>query len=538
MEIKVKGHSGCHIDIVNEGNNLRIHKWSKDPKYLARLTKQAEKQQDAYKDEYQHIRIPQIFNLERNDEHVLINMEYVYSRNFIEFFETAGFEQIDYFIKALVLFIEKELKASPVKRVPTSVTLDKFYDVETKVNANPLLSSDPEIQRLIALSRQQMEKFAIKPTVELPIGICHGDLTFSNILFNGNNYYLIDFLDSFIESPLLDIVKIRQDSSHLWSQLMYTNPYDKLRLKIVCEKIDKEIDAYGERYQWYRDYYTIYQLLNLLRILQYAKEEKVITYLKEEIGKVLEEKETVVETAIVEVEQRHKDQFSLIVPAAADTEDETLPYVFNLNEKGIMLCIDAILGLNTGKFNRIYYTVLRKHVERFCIDEMMKLQFKRLGLNNISVVILDEPTVSQTETLYQTIMKANIEGAIFIKDADGYYNADVSRANGIALFPLEQMDIVNPKNKSYVSVDDMYYITNVIEKKVIGHYFNAGGSCFEDASLFCKYYEQLKAKYPKVYVSHIIYQMLLDRYQFRPIEVEHFKDWGNTSLYEYYLQQK
>ena len=47
----------------------------------------------------------------------------------------------------------------------------------------------------------------------IPVGTCHGDLTFSNILFNGNNYYLIDFLDSFIESPLLDIVKLRQDTA-------------------------------------------------------------------------------------------------------------------------------------------------------------------------------------------------------------------------------------------------------------------------------------------------------------------------------------
>ncbi len=65
----------------------------------------------------------------------------------------------------------------------------------------------------------------------MPVGICHGDLTFSNMLFNGNNYYLIDFLDSFVESPLLDIVKLRQDSAYLWSQLMYIHDYDKIRLK-------------------------------------------------------------------------------------------------------------------------------------------------------------------------------------------------------------------------------------------------------------------------------------------------------------------
>lgn len=538
MEIKVKGHSGCAIEIVSEGNNLRIHKWTEDPKYLSRLYKQAEKQIEASKEEYQHIRIPHIFNVEKDEKHVLMNMEYVYSRNFIEFFESAGFEQIDYFIKALVLFLEKELKASPVQSIPTSITYEKYLDVEKKVAENVHLSSDEEIKKMMAKCRVLFEEFDRKKTIEIPVGLCHGDLTFSNILFNGNNYYLIDFLDSFIESPLLDIVKIRQDSAHLWSQLMYENPYDKLRLKIVCEKIDREIDAYGKQYAWYRDYYEIYQLMNLLRVLQYAKEEKVIAYLKCEIGKMLVDKQ---ETSPIEQtisSQSSNGKFSLIVPAAADTSDDTLPYVFNLNNKGVMLCVDAIRGLNLEVFDDIYFTILRKHVEKFSVDEMLKLQFRHLDLKNVHIVILDEPTISQTETLYQTIKKANIQGSIFIKDADGYYDAEVKRDNSVAIFPLEQMDIVNPKNKSYVSVDDMYYITNVIEKKVIGHYFNAGGSCFEDATLFCEYYVKLRAEFPKVYVSHIIYQMLLDRYKFRPTEVKNFTDWGNSKLFDYYLIQK
>lgn len=536
MELKVKGHSGCAIDIVNEGNSLRIHKWSRDPKYLSRLAKQAAKQQEAAKDEYQHIRVPQIYNIEKDDQHVLINMEYVYSRNFIEFFEGAGFEQIDYFIKALKLFLDKELKQSPVQRVPTSITLEKFYDVEKKVNGNPILANDSEIQRLMTLSRLKFENFAQQATVDLPMGICHGDLTFSNILFNGNNYYLIDFLDSFIESPLLDIVKIRQDSAHLWSQLMYTNPYDKLRLEIVCEKIDREINAYGEKFSWYKDNYIIYQLLNLLRILQYAKEENVIKYLKEEIEKVLNVKQHQENFEGKQNIERSCDAFSLIVPAAADTDDDTFPCIFNFNDKGMMLCVDAIRGLNTEIFDNIYFTILRKHVEQFAIEDILKLQFKRIGLHNVHIVVLDEPTISQTETLYQTIKKEHIEGSIFIKDADGYYDAEVKKGNSVAIFPLEQMEIVDPQHKSYVSVDDMYYITNIIEKKLIGRYFNAGGSCFEDASVFCCYYEKLKKMNPKVYVSHIIYQMLLDRNLFRPIEVQNYADWGIHCSYDYMLK--
>lgn len=124
----------------------------------------------------------------------------------------------------------------------------------------------------------------------LPIGVCHGDLTFSNILFNGNNYYLIDFLDSFIETPLQDIVKIRQDTAYRWSQLMYTKRYDAVRLGIICDKIDHEIDLYfSNKYQWYTDHYRTVQLMNILRILPYAHEEKVVCYLKNILNSLLHE---------------------------------------------------------------------------------------------------------------------------------------------------------------------------------------------------------------------------------------------------------
>ena len=244
MEIEVKGHSGCSIDIVREDNDLFIYKSSRDKKYLSRLVLQAEKQQKASKEEYQHVRIPQIFNVEKDTEHVSVKMEYVYSRNFIEYFETAGFEQIRYFIDALILFIEKELKGSPIQSIPTSVTMEKFLDVEQKISSNPLLKDNDDIKDILRIAKGRIDILCGQSSIDIPVGICHGDLTFSNILFNGNNYYLIDFLDSFIESPLMDIVKIRQDSFHLWSQLMYVKPYDKLRLKIICEKIDKEIDKY------------------------------------------------------------------------------------------------------------------------------------------------------------------------------------------------------------------------------------------------------------------------------------------------------
>ena len=286
MEIEVKGHSGCQIDVVNENGSLYVYKSSRDPKYLKRLVNQAIKQQQASSERLQHIRIPRILEIDESQEMVNVKMDYVYSKNFVEFFEHAGFEQVDYLISAFIDFIEHEIIRSEMQTVPREVVTDKFDDVESKTLNNPNLKDDAEVVRIINRSRVI---FDMLPDMDLPVGICHGDLTFSNILFNGNNYYLIDFLDSFIESPLLDIVKLRQDTAWLWSKLMYIHSCDAIRLKIIFSKIDEALDSYfSEKYEWYRNFYKPLQLMNSLRILQYAHESKVIEYLKRTINEQLE----------------------------------------------------------------------------------------------------------------------------------------------------------------------------------------------------------------------------------------------------------
>lgn len=285
MEIKVKGHSGCNIEIVSGGSGLYINKSTSDSKYVERLYKQALKQQEASNIPYQHIRIPKVFNIEKKTDFLNIKMEYVYSKNYIDYFEDAGFEQIEYFIHALKIFVDSEISNSEIKRIPSKVLEDKFVDVNTKILNNQLIKNDKEILAIMKVSAivfSQMEK-----ELCLPIGQCHGDLTFSNILFNGNNYYLIDFLDSFIESPLCDIVKIRQDSCFSWSQMMYTHKFDRVRMDIISKKIDEEIDRYYSKYKWYSKYYRELQLMNLLRVLQYAKEESVVEFLKKTIKTLL-----------------------------------------------------------------------------------------------------------------------------------------------------------------------------------------------------------------------------------------------------------
>lgn len=534
MEIQVKGHSGCQIDVVSEESGIYVYKSTADPKYLKRLALQAKKQRAAAEDEYQHIRVPQIFELQENADTTIIKMQYVYSKNFIEFFEQAGFEQVDYLIGALKYFVEHEISKCELQKVAPKIFQDKFAEIKGKCLTNPLYEGNEVILSILNRSEQVFNSL---PELTMPIGICHGDLTFSNILFNGNNYYLIDFLDSFIETPLQDIVKIRQDTQFRWSQLMYTKPYDATRLRIVCDKIDHEIHQYFTRkYQWYSDNYSVVQLMNILRILPYAKEEKVVQYLVDVLNQLLdgiEKGEVRKEKGIWASETNPSpsallsspSERSLIMPIAANKPEYAtrIPRVFLIAEDGVMHCIRALKSLDLSQFNHIYITILRHLDEQYALTERLQLQFRINGITNAEIVVLDEPTRSEPETIYQTILQKHIQGPIFIKDADCSFTGEDTTGNAIAIHPLEQLDWVNPKNKSYVAVDDMYYITNIIEKRIVSHYFTAGGYSFESAATYCHYYERLQEQ-QGLYLSHIIYSMLLEGHTFRPVLTKEYED--------------
>lgn len=287
MKIEVKGHSGCNIDVVRENNKLYVYKSSNNLGYLNRLELQGLKQRDAaYNMDIPGISVPIISEIHKTDSSVTLKMNYVYSKNFVNYFEYAGFEQITNFINAMRKFLIYEIRNSTIGTVKASVLKEKFVDVKNKTLSNPVLKNDSEI---IAIIDKSEHIFNSVKDMQMPIGKCHGDLTFSNILFSDNNYHLIDFLDSFVESPLLDIVKLRQDSAYLWSQLMYSGNCDTIRLKIIAKKIDSEIDKFASQFDWYNDNYKIFQLMNFLRILQYAKDTVVINYLKNIINQLLYE---------------------------------------------------------------------------------------------------------------------------------------------------------------------------------------------------------------------------------------------------------
>lgn len=218
---------------------------------------------------------------------------------------------------------------------------------------------------------------------------------------------------------------------------------------------------------------------------------------------------------------------SLIIPMAADKPEynKEYPHIFNFTPDGTLSCLKTITGLDLHRFSNIYITILKKHDEQFAIKRLLDLQIQRMNLHHAEVVVLENVTSCQPESVYQTIKIKNISNGIFVKDADSYFECDFTEENGIATYPLDKLNTVDPQHKSYVALDDQFYITNIIEKKIISRYFNAGGYVFASANEFCTYYKRLDA-YGNIYMSHIVYSMLLDRKNFRPFMVNNYRDFN------------
>ena len=104
----------------------------------------------------------------------------------------------------------------------------------------------------------------------IPIGPCHGDLTLSNIIISRTgSINLIDFLSTFLESPLWDIVKIYQDLKYGWSYRHLSGAEKESAKIFFLNCIPSQLSLYENFFQ---RQINLLDCLNLARLLPYIKD--------------------------------------------------------------------------------------------------------------------------------------------------------------------------------------------------------------------------------------------------------------------------
>jgi len=194
------GLSGCNVSLVGRDN---IKKISISKKYYPRLRKQAIKHKEFNSLDINGIKTPHVKKMLPNG----YIMEYIPYQNIHEssiFFDKNKINKIS---NNLINLIDYEILKSD------------FYDegeafkiVQSKLKD---LHKGSDYKSFI----KYLMRFNIEYN-KIPKSVCHGDLTSTNIIFDGKKVYLIDFLDSYIENYLIDLSKIKQDFFYFWSSLI------------------------------------------------------------------------------------------------------------------------------------------------------------------------------------------------------------------------------------------------------------------------------------------------------------------------------
>ena len=114
------------------------------------------------------------------------------------------------------------------------------------------------------------------------------------------------------------------------------------------------------------------------------------------------------------------------------------------------MVLESLSGLNLNFFDQIVFVALQEHQDVYNFADCFYSELKKLNLFEKSkLTFLDKKTSSQSETVYQAIVKNNIEGFIFIKDCDSYYSVNLQeKVNQVCYFDLHKIDSVNAISKA------------------------------------------------------------------------------------------
>ena len=232
---------------------------------------------------------------------------------------------------------------------------------------------------------------------------------------------------------------------------------------------------------------------------------------------------------------------SLIVPAAGKSSRfHGKPKWIRTCPNGNLMLQECIVNLDLSDVDAIYITLLKEHINQHCNDLDVKSLFKFVQ-KPVHILLLDHCTSSQPETIVKTIENFHISGSIFIKDVDSFFNAIVPSGNYISCVEVDDYQLSNISNKSFLQVNSENTVVNIVEKRIVSNIISVGGYGFQDTNEFLQSYytctEVSNLNKTELFTSHIIYHLLTQGNVFNKYKVSGYIDVGTEKEWLQYKQE-
>lgn len=258
MLIKIlNGNSGCDVFLCEEFRKKYVRKVSPSTSYNQRLENQMRKQASFFKS-FDEIRTPAILRSGYKGDLFYFDMEYIDGNSMSDKVNKEDIRSLDPYLNTILKYLSSQ---------EYSKTKDLTGHISKKVEG---------ARSIMPQYSNYFDYILDYSWDKIPFnGFCHGDFTFENLIILNKQVFFIDFLDTFVESVLLDISKLLFDVRYFWSK---RDSKRKTIIKnIYIDNLIVKTDLYRENYE------TINRLLvlDILRVIPYCKDKYLLDYLQD-----------------------------------------------------------------------------------------------------------------------------------------------------------------------------------------------------------------------------------------------------------------
>lgn len=248
------------------------------------------------------------------------------------------------------------------------------------------------------------------------------------------------------------------------------------------------------------------------------------------------------------------ESVTLVVPSAGRSSrfPGVKPKWMLTQPSGCLMVVDALGALDLTHVNHVVIGLLKEHVDRYCggdVNAILKIfedGVPRLQEIQVSIVVIAEETVDQTQTIECILNAAQVTGPIFLKDCDNQFKSPVPAVDGVATLDITretESGVSNVASKGYVAVNSQTgQLTSIVEKMMVSNTFCIGGYAWKSAQDFLSRVAQARkyqimasaTKGVELAVSDVIWLKMATGAPFFSIPAANYEDWGTLPSWRAY----
>lgn len=263
INLNESAHSSDRLEIVYLDSRACVKKTFINGSQRAIKNIEKQKKFQSIKTSSLSIAAVPVINFSSSSEGACLLMPYIEGISGDEFSVRSTASVVEDISNAFSAILDCQMKSICHEQIYQDCFVMKIDEVISQTNSGSLNSALSEVRKLI---------LRLPKTLDFPMGNCHGDLTLSNIILTpGSGIFLMDFLYTFLETPLQDVAKLKQDFMYGWS-FRKCHSHLQLKSQIFCQY------AYPKKILELEALYPIQiellTLLTLARIAPYVRDTK------------------------------------------------------------------------------------------------------------------------------------------------------------------------------------------------------------------------------------------------------------------------